>query len=231
MTLPTPNSPSSNQPLTPDREYPDCPAIVPTSMPVAPQSAEEIDDRQWARIVVESLSGRSPQAREALLEALQNDQPARSVGSSSTMGKDWSIGEPEVSGDAAAAHDRTQASVETSTRTVPPSPPLGTNASSRASGKDHHNGQRAVRRGSMPLLAPFLQQRDIRRSGARMLRCSMALKPICRGISTVRRVCRATAERFVRYRVWGAGRRFRGDPCTKTAIRLIESLRTTSLLR
>ena len=144
-------SPSSNQPSAPDREDPDCPAIVAQSMPVAPESAGVIDDKQWTRIVVESLSTRSPEAREALLQALQNDQPARSTGSSSSMAADLDIGEPGVSRDA-VQHDQTQASVETSSRTVPPILPLRSNASARASGKDHHNGQRAVRRGSMPLL-------------------------------------------------------------------------------
>ena len=160
MTLPTPSSPSSAQPSAPDREDPHCPPIVPDSMSVAPESAGVIDDAQWTDIVLSSLSTRSREAREALLKALQNDQPARSVGSSSSMETDWSIGEPEVSRDAAVRNDQTQASsdvsnninrdldhgdrndnAETSPRTVSPILPLGSNARPDASGKDRLNGQ------------------------------------------------------------------------------------------
>ena len=118
MINPDSPSPSSNQSSAPDREDPDCPAIVTQSMSVAPESAQEIDDEQWTDIVVRSLQSRSREAREALLEALQNDQPARSTESSSSMEPDWSTGGPEVYRDAAAAHDQTQASITSSK--VPP---------------------------------------------------------------------------------------------------------------
>ena len=161
----SPSSPSSSQPLAQDREAPHCQPIVTQSMPVAPQSAEEIDDQQWTEIVVQSLKSRSREAREALLKALLNDELARSVRSSNSMEPDWGNGGPGVSGNAAAAHDQAQASfdvsnnitstpnhgdgsdnVETSPRTVPPIPPLRSNASDKASGKDRLNGQRNTAR-------------------------------------------------------------------------------------
>ena len=168
MTLPTPSSPSSSQSSAPDREEPDCPAIVPPSMPVAREGDQQHDDKQWTDIVVASLSGRSPKAREALLKALLNDEPARSTGSSSSIIEDLEIGGPEVSEHAAAAHEQTQAcsdasnnitsaldhgdgsgNIETSHRTVPPILPLRSNASAKALGKDRLNGQCTTAR-SMP---------------------------------------------------------------------------------
>ena len=159
MIDPDSPSPSSDQPSDLHREHPDCLPIVPPSMPVALESAQQHDDEQWTRIVVESLQSRSREAKEALLKALLNDQPARSTGSSSSMDPDWGIGEPEVSRDA-VRNDQTQASsdvshnitsnhhhgdgsrnTETSPRTVPPPPPLRSNASAKASGKDRLNGQ------------------------------------------------------------------------------------------
>ena len=200
MTLPTPSSPSSAQPSAPDREDPHCPPIVPDSMSVAPESAGVIDDAQWTDIVLSSLSTRSREAREALLKALQNDQPARSVGSSSRMETDWSIGEPEVSRDAAVRNDQTQASsdasnginraqdhgdgsddAETSPRTVPSILPLRSNGSQRASDKDPQNGECEMREGSMPLLAPSASKRFklldavYRRGGARVRSGSLQL--------------------------------------------------------
>ena len=106
-------SPSSDQSSAPDRERPDCPAIVTASMPVAPQSVLQIDEAQWTDIVLSSLPTRSREAKEALLQALLNDQPARSTGSSNSMGKDWGNGEREVS-EHAARNDQTQASITSS---------------------------------------------------------------------------------------------------------------------
>ena len=189
MTLPTPSSQSSAQPSDLHRDAPDCPAIVTQSMPVAREGDQQHDDKQWTDIVLAGLSERSPKAREALLEALLNDVPARSTGSSKGIEEGSSIGGEGASG-YAGADDRAQASADTSpvktsapnhgdrsgdteisASTVPPILPLRSNKGGKASGKDRLNGaaphdpvgcttnETHHKEGSMPLLAPFSVQR------------------------------------------------------------------------
>lgn len=169
MIDPTPEPQSSDPTSAPDRE-PNCPPIASQSMAVASASDLEIDDQQWAEIVLSGLSTRSSAAREALLKALLDDEPARSIGSSTSFDEGSSIGERKASG-YAGGHDDAQASpvetsdrnhgnhsgdrngnTETSAPTVPPIPSLRSNDRGKASTEDGLNGERDVRNGGVPLL-------------------------------------------------------------------------------